>query len=35
MSKDVGKECRSTVRDEASVCFNVTAVYVWHLVARV
>ena len=29
------KECRSILRDEASVYFNVTAVHVWHLVARV
>ena len=29
------KECRSILRDEASVYFNVTAVHVWHLVPRV
>ena len=30
-----GKECRSIVRDESSVYFNVTVKHVWHLVARV
>ena len=29
------KECRSIVRDESSVYFNVTAKHVWHLVATV
>ena len=31
----VTKECRSIVRDESSVYFNVTAKHVWHLVATV
>ena len=29
------KECRSIVRDESSVYFNVTAKHVWHLVGTV
>ena len=29
------KKCRSIVRDESSVYFNVTAKHVWHLVATV
>ena len=33
--EDILKECHSILRDEASVYFNVTAVHVGHLVARV